>query len=182
MARSHMEEQGFTYTSVACYMRTWRSVYKFGISKGITHYSAALAEQYMLEKYRMSIGENSVDGSRLSPYMAQKVRALQALTDFKLHGFVPKLTHGEVVYWPTTSTGTALDNMNRLFRSTAPRFPRPLPKANFLVMKRERLPTHPPAANSAISKWPPTAHCFWMKLENCRCRCRRSCCAFWRTG
>ena len=100
MARSHMEEQGFTYTSVACYMRTWRSVYKFGISKGITHYSAALAEQYMLEKYRMSIGENSADGSRLSPYMAQKVRALQALTDFKLHGFVPKLTHGEVVYWP----------------------------------------------------------------------------------
>ena len=42
MARDHMEENNYSYTSVACYMRTWRSVYNFGISKGITHYSAEL--------------------------------------------------------------------------------------------------------------------------------------------
>lgn len=100
MARNHMEDQGFTYTSVTCYMRTWRSVYNFGLSKGITYYSAELAEQYMLEKYQMSIGENGADDSSLSPYMTQKVRALRALTDFKLHGFIPKLTRGQAINWP----------------------------------------------------------------------------------
>lgn len=99
-ARNHMEEQGFTYTSVTCCMRTWRSVYNFALSKGIEHYSAELAEQYMLEKYQISIGENCIDESRLSPYLTQRVRALRALTDFKLHGFVPKLKPGEVVEWP----------------------------------------------------------------------------------
>ncbi|MBQ6961317.1 MAG: hypothetical protein IJP78_10105 [Clostridia bacterium] len=59
-ARDHMEENNYTYTSVTCYMRTWRSVYCFGLSKGITHYSAALAEQYMLERYHVSIGENEI--------------------------------------------------------------------------------------------------------------------------
>lgn len=100
MARNHMEENGYSYTSVTCYMRTWRSVYNFGLSKGITQYSAELAEQYMLEKYHMSIGENEVDGTALKPYMAQKIRAIRALTDFKLHGFVPKITRGEEVKWP----------------------------------------------------------------------------------
>jgi integrase/recombinase XerD len=100
MARNHMEENNYSYTSVTCYMRTWRSVYNFGLSRGITQYSAELAEQYMLEKYHMVIGENEVDGTALSPYMTQKVRALRALTDFKLHGFVPKITRGEVIKWP----------------------------------------------------------------------------------
>lgn len=99
-ARDHMEENNYSYTSVTCYMRTWRSVYCFGISKGITQYSAALAEQYMLERYHVSIGENEINREALSPYMAQKVRALRALTDFKLHGYVPKLTRGEQVVWP----------------------------------------------------------------------------------
>ena len=99
-ARDHMEENNYTYTSVTCYMRTWRSVYCFGLSKGITHYSAALAEQYMLERYHVSIGENEINHEALSPYMAQKVRALRALTDFMLHGYVPKLTRGEQVVWP----------------------------------------------------------------------------------
>lgn len=99
-ARDHMEENNYSYTSVTCYMRTWRSVYCFGTSKGITRYSAALAEQYMLEMYHVSIGENEINHEALSPYMAQKVRALQALTDFMLHGYVPKLTRGEQVVWP----------------------------------------------------------------------------------
>ena len=47
MARDHMEENGFTPTTVTCYMRTWRSIYNFGISKGISCYSAELAEQYI---------------------------------------------------------------------------------------------------------------------------------------
>ncbi len=67
MARDHMEENNYSYTSVACYMRTWRSVYNFGISKGITHYSAKLAEQYMLEKYHMSIGEHEINHETLTP-------------------------------------------------------------------------------------------------------------------
>lgn len=100
MARNHMEDQGYTYTSVTCYIRTWRSVYNFGLSQGVTHYSAELAEQYMLEKYHISIGENAVDDSSLSSYMTQKVRALRALTDFKLHGFIPKITRGEAIKWP----------------------------------------------------------------------------------
>ena len=100
MARDHMEENNYSYTSVACYMRTWRSVYNFGISKGITHYSAELAEQYMLEKYHMSIGEHEINHKALTPYMTQKIRALRALTDFMLHGYVPKLTRGEQVTWP----------------------------------------------------------------------------------
>ncbi len=99
-ARDHMEENNYSYTSVTCYMRTWRSVYCFGISKGIARYSAALAEQYMLERYHVSIGENEINHEALSPYMAQKVRALRALTDFMLHGYVPKLTRGEQVVWP----------------------------------------------------------------------------------
>lgn len=99
-ARDHMEENNYSYTSVACYMRTWRSVYNFGISKGITHYSANLAEQYMLEKYHMSIGEHEINHEVLTPYMTQKIRALRALTDFMLHGYVPKLTRGEQVTWP----------------------------------------------------------------------------------
>lgn len=100
MARNHMEENDYSFTSVTCFMRTWRSVYNFGLSKGITQYSAELAEQYMLEKYHMSIGENEVDGTALTPYMAQKIRAIRALTDFKLHGFVPKITRGQEVKWP----------------------------------------------------------------------------------
>ena len=100
MARDHMEENGFTPTSVTCYMRTWRSVYNFGISKGINKYSAELAEQYMLERYNVSIGETQINGEVPSPYMQQKVRALTALTDFMLHGFVPKITRGEAVTWP----------------------------------------------------------------------------------
>lgn len=100
MARDHMEENNYSYTSVTGYMRTWRSVYNFGLSKGITRYSAELAEQYMLEKYHMSIGEHEINGGRLTPYMAQKVRAIRALTDFTLHGYIPKLTRGEQVNWP----------------------------------------------------------------------------------
>lgn len=100
MARDHMEENGFTPTSVTCFMRTWRSVYNFGLSKGIAQYSAELAEQYMLEKYHVSIGETQLNGEALTPYMQQKVRALKALTDFKLHGFVPKITRGLGIEWP----------------------------------------------------------------------------------
>ena len=100
MARDNMEENCFTPTSVTCYMRTWRSVYNFGLSKGITQYSADLAEQYMLEKYHVSIGETQLNGESLTPYMQQKVRALKALTDFKLHGFAPKITRGLGIEWP----------------------------------------------------------------------------------
>lgn len=99
-ARDHMEENNYSYTLVTCYVRTWRSVYNFGLSKGITRYSAELAEQYMLEKYHMSIGEHEIQHETLTPYMAQKIRALRALTDFMLHGYVPKLTRGEKVTWP----------------------------------------------------------------------------------
>lgn len=99
-ARDHMEENNYSYTSVTCYMRTWRSVYNFGLSKGVTRYSAELAEQYMIEKYHVSIGQNEVEHEALTPYMQQKVRALRALTDFMLHGYVPKITRGEQVKWP----------------------------------------------------------------------------------
>lgn len=100
MARDHMEDNGFTPTTVTCFIRTWRSVYNFGLSKGITQYSAELAEQYMLEKYHISIGETQLNGEPFTPYMQQKVRALKALTDFKLHGFVPKITRGIGIEWP----------------------------------------------------------------------------------
>lgn len=96
MARDHMENNGFSPTTVSNYMRTWRSVYNFGISKGTTEYSAELAEQYMLEKYHVSIGETQLNGEPLTSYMQQKARALQALTEFKLHGFVPKVRYGGV--------------------------------------------------------------------------------------
>lgn len=111
-ARDHMEEYGFTYTTVTCYVRTWRSVYNFALSKGIAHYSAELAERYMLEKYGMSIGENSIDESSLSPYMTQKVRATRALTDFKLHGYIPKLTQGETIDWPVAYRDACEGYMN----------------------------------------------------------------------
>lgn len=100
MARDHMEDNGFTPTSVTCYLRTWRSVYNFAISKGITNYSADLAEQYMLEKYHVSIGETQLNGDSLTPYMQQKARALKALTDFKLHGYIPKIKRGIGIEWP----------------------------------------------------------------------------------
>lgn len=32
--------------------------------------------------------------------MTQKVRALRALTDFKLHSYIPKITRGEMIKWP----------------------------------------------------------------------------------
>lgn len=105
MARDHMEDNGFSPTSVSSYMRTWRSVYNFGLSKGITKYSAELAEQYMLEKYHVSIGETQLDGEPLTPYMQQKVRALKALTDFKLHGFVTKTKPGMEIEWPAEYEG-----------------------------------------------------------------------------
>jgi integrase/recombinase XerD len=112
MARNHMEAQGYTYTSVSCYMKTWRSVYNYGLSKGIAHYSAELAEQYMLEKYRLSIGENAAEDVALSPYMTQKIRALRALTDFKLHGHIPRITHGEAVLWPDEYKELCIGFMN----------------------------------------------------------------------
>ena len=100
LAKRHMEEQGFTDVSTFCYLRTWRSVYNFALSRGIEYYSAELAELYMREKYQMAIGENYIDETALSPYLVQKIRALRALTDFKIHGYVPKLTQGEVIDWP----------------------------------------------------------------------------------
>jgi len=112
MARNHMEAQGYTYTSVSCYMKTWRSVYNYGLSKSISHYSAELAEQYMLEKYHMSIGEDVTGNIALSPYMTQKVRALSALTDFKLHGHIPRITRGEEVEWPDEYRALCMGFMN----------------------------------------------------------------------
>ena len=100
LAKRHMEEQGFTDVSTFCYLRAWRSIFNFALSRGIEYYSAELPELYMREKYQMAIGENCIDETVLSPYYVQKIRALRALTDFKLHGFVPKLTHGEVIDWP----------------------------------------------------------------------------------
>lgn len=101
MARNHMEENDFSPTTVSSYMRAWRSIYNFGISQGITEYSAELVEQYMLEKYHCSIGEKQIDGKPLTPYMQQKCRALQALTEFKLHGYVPKVYYGGIIVeWP----------------------------------------------------------------------------------
>lgn len=99
MARNHMEETGHSYTSVANHMRSWRSVYNYAISKGISCYSAELAERYMIEKYGLSIGEQSTN-DKITPYMRNKIRALRALTDFMLHGYVPKEKHGEVINWP----------------------------------------------------------------------------------
>jgi site-specific recombinase XerD len=95
-----MEDQGFTDVSTFRYLRVWRSVYNFALSRGIEFYSAELAELYMQEKYQMAIGENSADESALSPYLVQIIRGLRALTDFKLHGFVPKMTRGEIIDWP----------------------------------------------------------------------------------
>lgn len=99
MARNYMEENMHSYTSVAYHMKTWRSIYNFAISKGVTHYSAELAEQYMKEKYGLSIGEQP-EGGEWTPYIRNKVRALRALTDFMLYGFVPKEKHGESIEWP----------------------------------------------------------------------------------
>lgn len=112
IARNHMEAQGYTYTSVSCYMKTWRSVYNFALSKGIEHYSAELAEQYMLEKYHMSMGEDVTGDISLSPYLTQKVRALRALTDFKLHGHIPRITRGEAVEWPDEYRELCMGFMN----------------------------------------------------------------------
>ena len=98
-ARAYMESHGFSYTSVSNHMRTWRSVYNFALSKGINQYSAELAEQYMQEKYGISIGENAGDDVVLSVYMTQKIRALRSLTDFSLTGFVFKQTRGEKIIW-----------------------------------------------------------------------------------
>lgn len=103
LARDHMEENGFSPTTVIYHMRTWRSIYAFAKSMGIENYSAELAEQYMREKYHMALGEKQLDGERLSPYMQQKVRSIEALTNFYLHGFVPKIkhSHGVDIQWPT---------------------------------------------------------------------------------
>ena len=96
-ARDHMEENNYSYTSVTCYMRTWRSVYCFGISKGITQYSAALAEQYMLERYHVSIGENEINREALSPYMFLVVfpilsKIIDAITNVVM-GYIIDRTH-----------------------------------------------------------------------------------------
>lgn len=99
-ARNNMEENGYSYTSVTSYMRTWRSIYNFCLSKNIEEYSAEIAETYMLEKYHMPIGINEVEHKKLSPYMAQKIRAIRALTDYKLHGYIQKITNGEKIEWP----------------------------------------------------------------------------------
>lgn len=116
MARDHMENNGFSPTSVSYCMRTWRSVYNFALSKGINQYSAELAEQYMLEKYNLKIGENSIENTALSPYVTQKIRALRALTDFKLTGFVNKESKGEAVIWPVNYKESCERYMNH-FRS-----------------------------------------------------------------
>ena len=100
LAKQHMEERGFTYTTVYCFLRTWRSVYKFALSRGISKYSAELGEMYMQEKYGMAIGEAPEDGSGLTTYMVQKIRAIRALTDFLLHGFIHKIKYGEEIVWP----------------------------------------------------------------------------------
>jgi len=99
-AREYMEKHGFSYTSVSAYMRTWRSIYVFALSKGIDVYSAELAEKYMKEKYDISIGDNCIEDIAYTPYITQKIRALRALTDFKLTGFVNKEKRGELINWP----------------------------------------------------------------------------------
>ncbi|MCD8336702.1 MAG: tyrosine-type recombinase/integrase [Lachnospiraceae bacterium] len=99
-ARAHMESNNFTYTTVANCMKTWRSVYNFALSQGISNYSSELAEKYMLEKYGMSIGEDAVTNTQLSPYMRNKVRALRALTEYQLHGHVIKERRCEFPTWP----------------------------------------------------------------------------------
>ena len=93
MARNHMEENDFSPTTVSSYMRAWRSIYNFGISQGITEYSAELVEQYMLEKYHCSIGEKQIDGKPLTPYMQQKCRALQRWAERKTHCSFRKKFH-----------------------------------------------------------------------------------------
>jgi site-specific recombinase XerD len=101
LAKRHMEEQGFTDVSTFRYLRTWRSAYNFALSRGIEYFSADLAETFMREKYGFSIGEDSADKIKLSPYAVQNVRAMRALVDFLLHGFVPKdLTERATRVWP----------------------------------------------------------------------------------
>lgn len=100
MARQHMEEGGFSYTTVYCFLRTWRSVYNFALSRGIPKFSAELGEMYMQEKYGIAIGETPEDGARLTTYMIQKIRAVRALTDFLLHGFIHRIKSGEEIIWP----------------------------------------------------------------------------------
>lgn len=101
MARCHMEENEHSYSSVAYHMKTWRSIYNYAVSRGIHHYTVELAEQYMLEKYSLAIGETPQGGKEHIIYIRNRVRALRALTDFMLHGFIPKEQHGrENVEWP----------------------------------------------------------------------------------
>ena len=99
-ARNHMEENGYSYTSVTSYIRTWRSIYNYCLSLDIENYSAEVAEKYMHSKYNVSLGESEVKQQRLSSYMQIKIRAIRALTDFSLHGFIPKITRGETIDWP----------------------------------------------------------------------------------
>lgn len=100
MAKHHMEDQGFTDVTTFQYLRTWRSVYNFALSRGIEYFSADLAETYMQEKYNLSIGENSVSNTALNPYTQKNIRALRALADFLLHGFIAKDTNDRTLIWP----------------------------------------------------------------------------------
>jgi integrase len=100
MAKEHLEERSFTYTTQYCFLRTWRSIYNFAISRGIKTYNADLGELYMQEKYGLAIGEVPENSLGLSPHMVQKVRAIRALTDFTLHGFIHKIKRGEKISWP----------------------------------------------------------------------------------
>ncbi len=100
LAKQHMEEQEFTYTSIIHSLRVWRSIYNFALSRGIENFSAELAETYLWEKYKLSLAEITSLQSVINPYHRLIIRALRMLIDFSLHGFIAKEMRREKIAWP----------------------------------------------------------------------------------
>jgi integrase len=104
LAKRHMEERDFTDNATFEYLRVWRRVYNYAISRGIQYFSAELVNEFLKDRYDIDTGMESTEVITISKdYYVQMLRALKLLIDFSLHGYIEKISRGKhsgVTKWP----------------------------------------------------------------------------------
>lgn len=103
LAKRHMEERGFTDNATFEYLRVWRRVYNYALSRGVEYFSAELVNEFLKDRYDIDIGTEASEATTISKdYYVQMLRALKLLIDFSLHGYIEKDTRRNLgeTKWP----------------------------------------------------------------------------------
>lgn len=105
LAKRHMEERDFTDNATFEYLRVWRRVYNYALSRGIEYFSADLVNEFLKDRYDIDIGVDASEVTTISKdYYVQMLRALKLLMDFSLHGYIEKVARGKhagETKWPS---------------------------------------------------------------------------------